>query len=279
MADQLQDSTANSVIIPELWSSKFFETLDSELPFNSLLNHDYEGEIKALGDTVNIPTFGNFSSGTILPEGSAGDAESVTVTSQQLVINSMISKDAIVTKKADLQSISFMDKLRDRLIYAIMEKMHSLIISAIVPSASNPDNAIAYDSGTTLGLADILEAKELLDNSKVSKEGRYAVLGTAQENDIFSLTGFTSRDFIASGSPLTTGQITSPVCGFTVRGTTEVGNTSYWFHPSFMTIAVQKELQIEEFNLGVNGVRARRINADILMGYKQMDNKRVVTIS
>lgn len=88
-----------------------------------------------------------------------------------------------------------------------------------------------------------------------------------------------SRDFIPAGSPLTSGDIATPICGFMPKMTTVIGNTSYWFHSSFLTLAVQKQLGVKVFDLGVEGVRAFRVNTDLLMGLKQLSNVRVVTIA
>jgi hypothetical protein len=148
-----------------------------------------------------------------------------------------------------------------------------------VPSASSPDHQIAFDSGTTLGLADILEAKELLDDADVPDDGsRAMVLGSAQWNDIFNITGFTSRDYVPTGSPLASGSLGASVLGFNPRLTTEVGNVSYLFHPIFMQMAVQKELQVKVFDQGVEGKRSMRINSTLLFGKVQVSNLRVVQI-
>jgi hypothetical protein len=277
--DYLTDTTATAAIIPEIWSAKFYEVLLAELPFNSSVSMDYEGEIKDLGDTVNISTMAEMDVATDLPEGAAGDAEAAVITGQQLVINKRPYKDVIVTKKSQLQSIQYMDELRDKMVYAILKRVQAIIIEASIPSATAPDHAISYDSGTTLALADIIEIKDLLDLQNVPKAGRISVLGSAQGNDLFNITGFISRDFIPAGSPLTTGEFQTPILGFQVKSTTVVGNTSYWFHPSYLTMAFQQELNIEMAPMTVKGVRGTRINADVLMGVKLLDNKRIATLS
>jgi hypothetical protein len=279
MANQVISTTQVSVIIPEIWSSRFYSVLLDSLPFVSSIDQSYSGEIQSLGDIVNITSVPEFDQATLLGEGAANDADSITLTNQQLVINSRAAKDIIVTKKAQLQSLPFMDELRDKMIFSIQKKMQADIISAIVPSASAPDHAIAYDSGTTLALADILEAKELLDTQNVDEMNRVGVCGAAQWNDLFNITGFVSRDFIPAGSPLTSGSINTPVAGFEMKMTNVVGTTSHWFHPSFLTMAVQQALNIAVYDLGVDGVRGSRVNADILYGIKQLDSKRVVSIS
>jgi hypothetical protein len=269
-------ASTNAAIVPEIWSARFYEILMSKLPFVGSIDESYSGEISNLGDTVHISSIPEFSAAAELGEGLAGSDDDVTITSQALVINKRTYKDYIVTKKAELQSLPFMDKLRDRAVYAVQKRMQAVIIAAIVPDIAN---AIAYDSLTTLALADILEAKELLDAADVPESDRYCVLGSAQCNDLFNILGFTSRDFIPAGSPLTSGAINTPVAGFDIRMTTEVGNTSYWVHPSFMTMAVQDNMSVNAYDLGVNGIRGSRVNVDLLWGLKQLDDKRVVTIS
>jgi hypothetical protein len=153
-----------------------------------------------------------------------------------------------------------------------------LIIESIVPSASAPDHSIAFDSGTTLALADILEGKELLDTADVPSADRHMVLGPAQLNDLFNITGFTSRDFILNDGPLQTGQAPSQLLGFMPHYTTLAANVAYLFHRSFMTIASQQGMEVKEYDLGGDGKRATRVNLDTLLGMKLMDGERVVTI-
>ncbi len=280
MANQLMTAAVETaVIIPEIWSQKMYEVLLDSFVFMDSIDRNYEGVIQDLGDTVNIHTIPEFDEALILAEGAAGDAESVTITSQQLVINSRPYKDAIITKKAQLQSLEFMDNLRDKMVHSIMKKMEALLVAASIPSAATPDHQIAYDSGSTLALADILEVKDLLDTQNVAKENRKAAIDSLQINDLFNITGFVSRDFIPAGSPLTEGAINTPVVGFEILEATTLSTDSYWFHPSYMTAAVQQQLNIEEFKLGAEGIRGTRVNADLLFGFKQLDNKRIVKLS
>ena len=280
MANQVMTAgTELSVIVPEIWSQNYYDVLLAELPFNAIVSRDYEGEIANLGDTVRISSFPEFNEGDIIAEGAAADAESVTITQQSLVINKRIVKDFILTNKAMLQSLPAMDKLQQMAVYAVNKKIQTEIIADIVPSASAPDHQIAYDSGTTLALADILEAKELKDTQDVPMGDRHSVLGAAQLNDVFNITGFTSSDFLVSGAPVQTGQLPAALLGYMPHFTTVVGNTSYWFHRSFMTMAAQQGLNISVYDLGVEGKRAVRVNIDALIGIKQLDDERVVTLS
>lgn len=280
MADQVMTTASElSAIVPQVWSRRYYDVLLADLPFNAVISKDWEGEIQSLGDTVKISTFPEFSDATELAEDARNDADAITVTQQSLVINKRIVKDFIITNKALLQSLPAVDKLRELAVYAINKKIQRIIITDTVPSASNPDHQISYASGTTLALADLLAAKELLDLQDVPMSNRHIVLGAAQTNDVFNITGFTSSDFIVAGNPLTTGQVDQPLLGFMPHMTTEVGNVAYLFHASYYTMAAQQGLSIKEYDLGVDGKRAVRVNIDTLAGFKQLDNKRVVTIS
>lgn len=280
MADVVMTGASElSALRPEIWSAAFYPQLFEALPFNDLVARDYEGDIRALGNTVNISTVPQFPLADVIDENGRADADSVTVTKTQLVVDQLIVKDFIITDQADLQTIDSVNVLRDHAFFSIMKKMQLLIIAAIVPSASAPDHTIAYTSGTTLALADILAAKELLDEQDVPDDGQRAmVLGSAQWNDIFNITGFTSRDFNGGSSPLASGALPGSVLGFSPRLTTEAGNVAYLFHKLFMQMAVQKALGVKVFDLGVDGKRAYRVNSTLLMGVKQLSNLRVVTI-
>lgn len=278
MDQVMKASVEMDALIPELWSAAFYPTLKEKLPFIASVSSDYEGEISALGDTVNIMSFPQFAAAQEISEDEAVSADAITVAKTQLIINKQIAKDFIITKKALKQSMEAQMALRDLALHSIMKKMQSVIIAEIVPSSSAPDHSIAFDSGTTLALADILEAKELLDDADVEELGRVMCLGAANYNDLFNISGFVSKDFNAGSSPLQSGAVSMPVLGFDVRWSSEVGNVAYLFHPLFLQMAVQQAPQVEVVSLGADGKRATRVNMDVLMGVKQLSNLRVVTI-
>jgi len=279
MSDQVMGKTTElDGITPEIWSAAFYPTLLQKLPFNDSVSRDYEGEIQSLGDVVNINDFPQFDVAQDILEDERADADSVTANKQQLTINKQLVKDYILTNRALRQSLDAQAKLRDLAMFAILKRMQQIIIAEIAPSSSAPDHVIAYDSGTTLGLADILEAKELLDTADVEEAGRTMVIGAAQENDLFNITGFTSRDFV-EGSPMATGSLSPSVLGFAKKWTTEVSTSSYFFNPIFLTMAVQEAPGVKVYDLGVDGKRAQRVNLDVLFGVKQLSNKRVVSMA
>ena len=280
MADQIERaSTELSVLVPEIWSAKYYDVLLAALPMADTISKDYQGDIANLGDTVNVSQFPEFGDAVELAEDQRNDASSITVSQIQLIINKRIAQDFIITNLAMMQSLPAMEKLQELAIYSIMKKIQALIISLIVPSAAAPDHTLAYATGTTLALVDILAAKELLDAQDVPMSNRHMCVGAAQLNDLFNISGFTSTDFGVSNAPLINGGLPAQILGFVPHFSSLFGNTSYFYHSSFFQMATQQGMNVSVYDLGVDGKRAQRVNCDTLLGLKQFDNLRVVTIA
>jgi len=281
MADAVMTGDNQLLVLrPEIWSALFYDTLLESLPFNAIVARDYQGDIQALGDRVHITEFPQFDEAEDIAEDQRVDADDITALQINLIINHEVVKDYIVTDRAKVQTIEHEAALRNLVFHSIMKKMQTILIADTVPSPAAPDHSIAYDSGTTLALIDILAAKELLDNANVADDGtRCMILDSPQWNDIFNITGLTSRDFIAAGSPLQEGSLPAQVLGFNPKMTTEANDVAFFFHPSYMQLAVQRDLLVKSFDLGVDGKRAMRVNSTFLFGNVQADDIRVVTVS
>jgi len=280
MADQVM--TANTELanaIQEFWSPVFYPTLLASLPMNALVERDYEGQILDLGDTVHVQNIPEFEAADDISDSERVDADAVTIGQTDLTINHQYAKDFILTKKAQKQSLSVIDGLREMAVYAINKAMQSDLYAATVPSSSSPDHQIAYDTGTTLALADILEAKELLDDADVPQNDRHMNTDSAQANDLFNITGFTSRDFIPDSNAMSSGMIATPILGFQHSWSTEAGNVSRFFHRAYMKAAIQEAPTVEVFDRGGEGYRTRRFNVTALVGIAQFGNTRVVEVS
>lgn len=278
-ADEIMTTTELSAIVPEYWSTSWYDVLLNAIVFQDCISQDYQGEIANLGDTVNVTQFPEFDDAYEFAENEAVPADGVSPTQIQLVVNKRVAKDFIITNTAQIQGLDAQTKLRDLAFYAIIKKMQAVIVEAIVPSASSPDHQIAYDSGTTLALADFLEIKELLDTANVPEGNRFSVHGAAQWNDFWNITGFTSRDYISQGDMMSGASLPGLLLGFKPKMTNVVGSTSYFMHRSFLQMAVQKNPVPKVYDKGVQGVRAERVNLDVLFGVKLFDSKRCATLS
>ena len=243
----------------------------------TMIRRDYEGEIANLGDTVNIPTIADVTAQN-LADGAQGSASTITASVTALVINKRAYVDFLVSSEAKLQSIPFMDNLRNLGIAAILRKMQDDIIAAISPSTSAPDHTIAYDSANVMADADLLEVIDLEKTANWPDSGRYLITGGLQYNDLMAISKFYDKT-LGGNSDLSSGKLLAPVYGHQVDWTTANGNTSYLFHDSFMQMAIQQGLTVKVFDPGVNGQRGFRVNMDVLYGIKQVHNDRVISLS
>jgi len=278
MADSLTSAGGtNSAIVPEKWSSRYQINLRNEIVFNSIIRRDYEGEIQERGDTVRIPSIPDVTANDI-NEGQKNDATASTATTDSLIINTETAVDFLITNRAKLQSIEFIDELEERAVNAIMQKMQTNIINLIVPSAASPDHQIAYDSGTTLADADLLEALDLEEDANWDQTGRVIVTGGRQKNDVIAITKFADKDTNLGSSPSSSGMITEPIYSHTFMWTNAVSTTTYLFTPDFMQMAVQDGLNMN-LKESTDGSRTFRLEVDVLYGIKQIHDDRVISIS
>lgn len=276
MDEQMQVDVEFDAVVPEVWSSSWYPNLFEKMVFAESVGHAYEQEIQALGDRVNITTFPQFPEARDLAEGQKNDAQKITLGNSQLIINKQTVQDFIVTKRAERQSLDVQQKIMELAFFSIIKKMQKNIIAEIAPSTASPDHVVPYASGVTMALADWIEVKGLLDTQNVNEAGRIAILGTTQINNLFNISGFMSRDFVPNSEAMANGAISSPVLGFQVKWTSVVGDTSSFFSPEFLQMAVQENPVPEIFNLGGDGQRAKRVNMTVLYGIKQVDSVRVV---
>lgn len=277
MSDELMKSKVElDAINPELWSSLWYPTLLENLVWMDSIAMDYNGEMQQRGDRVHITSFPQFGDAVDLAEGSRVDAAALTPSGQELIVNHEIAQDFIVTQKALIQTLEAQDKLREHAMFSILKKIDQILFADVAPSASSPDHIVSYASSTTLALSDILDAQEALNTALVPDYGqRVAVLGVAQNSDLFNIAGFVSRDFVPNANALSSGAITTPVMGFKVKFTTMVSNTSSFFDPTFMQLAVQRTAVPQVYDQGVIGLRSFRTNLTVLFGNKQASSVRV----
>jgi len=76
-----------SNFIPNVWSARLLENLNNAHVFANLVNRDYEGEIRQLGDTVKINSIGHVTIGNYTKNTDMSAAETLTDAQTTLVID------------------------------------------------------------------------------------------------------------------------------------------------------------------------------------------------
>lgn len=78
---------STKLFIPQVWSARLTGNLEKSLVFGDIANRDYEGEISAYGDTVNIGSIGAVTIGDYARSVTAITPEELTGVQTQLQIN------------------------------------------------------------------------------------------------------------------------------------------------------------------------------------------------
>ncbi|MCD7886169.1 MAG: P22 coat protein - protein 5 domain protein, partial [Clostridiales bacterium] len=166
--------------IPEIWSARLLDHLDNVHVYASLMNRDYEGEIRAYGDTVHINQLGNITIQDY--DGSdIADPEELDGEQQNLVIDQAKYFNFQVKDIDNAQSNpKLIDAAMQRASYGINDVVDQYLANLLLEgcvadnilytdsTAVTPTAANAYDYLVDLGTA--------LSEANVPMMGRWVVV-------------------------------------------------------------------------------------------------------
>jgi len=265
-----------SPIIKEVWAEEFYEELRPQLGVASLIQDEYEGEIKAWGDTVHVSQLQTPGRAQIRRnDNEAYNTQQPIFVNKDLIVDRSAFYGVDVTNWAEYQgNPKAQEKIRKLLGHEIARAVDEEIIDAINPAASKSGQS-------AMSKALIAEASRVLDVNNVPDDGsRIAIIDPYYKEDLIQINEFISRDFNPTSSVFLSGSIKDPVYGFKVYVSNLLPqNTAYFWHPSFMQIAMQRGAEYKEMDLEAStNVPSKRVRAENLFGLEQFDNKRVYKI-
>lgn len=212
--------------IPELWSDSINVALRKSQVLGALCTQSWSGELKSIGDTVNIlgVTTGAVSAYDPTDTMSYGD---LSDTSTKLVVD-QADKFAFGVDDVDkMQSIGgLVEQATSDYAYKLVDAMEQYIFG-LVDSAAEVGSLIDYtDSGDAiLTKANVLEAigkvAVALDEANVPNEGRWGVVSSA----VYNLIVQAEIGTLLSESAWKTGEAVS-VMGITIFKSNNVPSTS-----------------------------------------------------
>ncbi|MCD7732096.1 MAG: P22 coat protein - protein 5 domain protein [Oscillospiraceae bacterium] len=190
---------AISTFIPELWSARLLNALDKVHVAASLVNRDYEGEIKQCGSAVHINSIGNITVSDYEADSEIGDPESLSVSDSMLEIDNAKYFNFQIDDVEQAQAAgNIMDKAMERSAYALNDAADAYILETLVNGADDAnvigsDTPIALTADNVYGY--IVQLRLILDKNNVPHEGRSIVLPP----DVYALLLQDSR-FTGSGN-------------------------------------------------------------------------------
>jgi hypothetical protein len=173
--------------IPTVWSARLLQSLNKALVYAqpSVVNRDYEGEIRDVGDTVKINSLGPVTVSPYTKNSNISEPETLNDADQILTID---QADYFNFQIDDVdraqQRPKVMDQAMRNAAYALADDTDQYlagIMWAAVPAASTQGAVgsgldVGFGSGETNPYVALLNAGTDLDEHNVPREGRWAIV-------------------------------------------------------------------------------------------------------
>lgn len=164
--------------IPEIWSAQLLTHLDKVHVFASLVNRDYEGEIKAFGDTVHINQIGDITISDYT--GKLPDPEELSGTEQLLTIDQKKYFNFMLDDVDNAQTHpKLMGPAMQRASYSMNDVVDKYLAGLMVAGvdAANQITAASVTSETAYDY--LVDLSTALSEANVPMLGRWAVVTPA----------------------------------------------------------------------------------------------------
>jgi len=165
--------------IPEIWSSRLLKHLDMNLVFKSLVNTDYEGEIKNYGDTVRVNQIGNIKvanwakTQNVVPQDLDSTQAILTIDQARYFAFQVYDVDAAQA------NVNLMDAAMERAAFSLAKDIDTYIAQKYIDAGIEMgDYEVKAESGTsTITAYDLItEVAAKLDEHNVPDAGRWLVV-------------------------------------------------------------------------------------------------------
>lgn len=258
--------------VQKFWAPMFMDELRASMLIGSLVNKDYEGQIKNQGDTVRVsqlvaPTGQNRTVGV--------NADSFeTEQLQTRYVDIKADKRAVAALEfADLVELQSQigaenSKLRAGLVEAVNKQINDYLYSLVSPSTSAPDHL--RNSISAFDKTELLAVRLLASQSKWGKaQNKYILADPSYYNDLLGDTTLISNDYGAEDAPVIGGQIAKQRYGFWILEDDGLAvDQAVSFHPDFMHLVTQTSVQFKISDLHSQKKFGYIISADIIYGAK-----------
>jgi len=197
---------------PQIWAAKLLENLEHDHVYAKLGNRDYEGEIKALGDSVRINSIGDITVTAYTPNSTSISWQELQDASQVLVID----KDyyfAFYIEDADKAQTKpdLMNQAMKRASWSLVETAEDLIAAYLHANTASDNILTAVTVGTGADDGDayetLVDLEVALDEADVPGGDRWCVVppwyhGLLKKDPRFVSFGTPENRRILRGEPI-----------------------------------------------------------------------------
>ncbi|MFI5974797.1 P22 phage major capsid protein family protein [Streptomyces sp. NPDC051452] len=197
------------VFKPEVWTAQALVSLRKALVYAApqIVNHDYEGEIKKVGDTVHIKMLGDV---TVKPYTSGQDITYEDVPDAEATLK-VDQADYFAFKVDDIDKAQAGDEMAartDAASWKMAEKVDSFVAGLYTQvQSANVLSSTAITSGDAAYNA-LVDLKVRLDECNVQANGRYVVVPSWYHGQLLKSPNFINAEKAADGgAALRNGQV------------------------------------------------------------------------
>lgn len=215
---------AFSSFIPEIWSARLLEHLDKAHVYAGLLNRDYEGEIKAYGDTVHINQVKDVTikdyTGADIDDPEELDSNSQTLTIDQAKYFNIQIKDIDNAQSHP----KLMDEAMRRAAYGISDGV-DIYVAGLLAAGADAGNCItAADVAAANAYEYLVDIGTVLTEANVPMQGRWTVVppwfhALLLKDDRFVSSGASHNEAVLAGGEV------GMAAGFRILLSNNVPNT------------------------------------------------------
>jgi len=163
--------------VPTIWSKRIISQLDKFMVADAICNRNYEGEIKAAGNTVKIWTPGDVTTKTYTANSNHAAPDATTGTDISLVIDQQkyfnIQFDAVTLAQVP---VNIQEAYLQRAMYSLRDNVDQYIMGQYANVALANTRTPAATLTTSNVYTEFLGLQRLLNDAKLPMEGRYVVV-------------------------------------------------------------------------------------------------------
>lgn len=266
--------------IQKYWAPMFMKALRENLLLGALVNKEYQGEIKKLGDQVTVSQI-NDPAGSLRTVGVDADSfetELLSTTSVDIKADKRATAGFEFQDLVELQSQIGAEQsaIRDSLMFAVNKKINTYLYSLVNPSTSAPDHLI--NGVADFNAAQLNACRKLAAQAKwLEEKGWWALLDPSYMSDHLNAATMTSSDYVGNDAPVVGGKVASKRFGFNILEDNSAGlaalsstgeDVALLFHPDFMHLVMQTEPTFKVSDLHSQKKYGYVISADVVFGAK-----------
>lgn len=254
--------------IQTYWSSLFMDELRQQNILMNLVNRDYEGEIKEMGDTVKITQINKPTGQTLTIDGTGGDRtftpEALSITNGTLQANKRFVSSLDLDESVMMQSMldptgPKATEIRKAMVDAVNTQINTFLLSLVAPTTTTGSTA-------TMTATVLAGVRELAGTQKWGRNKPwYGIVAPNYWADMLVDTTLTSGDYV-DDKPVIGGQTGMRRFGFNLFEDDSITDQAVFFHPDFVYFVTQYEPRFKVSDKHVNGEFAYIVSVDLIGG-------------